>query len=294
MGEGGGGGEGGFEWPGGMGDDFRGFGDFDFADIFEDAFSGAGFGGATRDRRSRKGRDIQIELEIPFEEMILGGRHTVEITKTSTCERCGGNGSEPGTNMIKCGTCQGRGRVEKTQKTFLGTFSQVSACPACRGQGEVPDKACRECNGRGVLRRAEAIEIFVPKGVSEGELLKISGKGEASQFSGVPGDLYVKIRVHPDKKFHRQGSDLIIQLQVKFTVAVLGDSVELETLDGAIKLKIPEGTESGDILKIRGKGVPMTRGYGRGDLLVEIKVSTPRHLSRKAKEAVEKLKEEGI
>lgn len=286
--------QGGFEWPGGFGgEDFRGFGDFDFADIFEDVFSGGGFGGA-RDRRSRKGRDIQIELEIPFEEIVFGGRHAVEITKTSTCERCQGSGAEPNTGMIKCGTCQGRGRVEKTQKTFLGTFSQVGACPACHGRGEIPETSCRECNGKSVLRRAEAVEIFVPKGVGDGELLKISGKGEASQFAGVPGDLYVKVRVHADKALRRQGNDLIMQLPVKFTAAVLGDSVELKTLDSAIKLKIPEGTESGDILNIRGKGVPLARGYGRGDLLVEIKVLTPRHLSRKAKEAIEKLKEEGV
>ncbi|MBI2055574.1 MAG: molecular chaperone DnaJ [Candidatus Sungbacteria bacterium] len=286
--------QGGFEWPGGLGDDFRGFGDFDFADIFEDVFSGAGFGGGTRERRSRKGRDIQIELEIPFEEIIFGGRHSVEITKTATCERCKGIGAEPGTPMQKCGTCQGRGRVERTQKTFLGTFSQVGVCPACQGRGEVPEEACRECNGRGVLRRPEAIEIFVPKGINDGELLKISGKGEASHYGGVPGDLYAKVRVYSSKVFRRQGNDLIMHLPVKFTAAVLGDSVELKTLDGAIKLKIPEGTESGDILKIRGKGVPLARGYGRGDLLVEIKVSTPRYLSRKAKEVIERLREEGI
>lgn len=291
--EGGRGHQGGFEWPGGFGEEFRG-GDFDFSDIFEDVFSGFGFGGGGRERRSRKGRDIQIELEIPFAEIIFGGRHQVELTKTSTCEHCQGLGAEPGTKMAKCGTCQGRGRVEKTQKTFLGTFSQVTACPTCHGRGEVPEAACRECGGRGALKRAESIEIFVPKGVNEGELLKISGKGEASQFSGVPGDLYVKIRVHSDKAFRRQGNDLVMQLPIKFTSAVLGDSVEIRTPDGAIKIKIPEGTESGDILKVRGKGAPMARGYGRGDLLVEIKVSTPRHLSKRAKEAVEKLREEGI
>ena len=287
--------QGGFRWPGGgLGEDFRGFGDFDFADVFEDVFSGLGFGGAARERRSKKGRDIQIELEVPFEDVIFGGRHNLEITKTASCERCGGQGSEPGTKMSACATCRGRGRVEKTQRTFLGALSQVSACPACQGRGQVPEAACRECGGRGAAKRKEAIEVFIPKGVDDGELLKLSGKGEASPFGGVPGDLYVKARVRPDKAFRRQGNDIVALLPIKFTQAVLGDSVEVKTPDGAIKLKIPEGTESGDILKVRGKGVPHARGYGRGDLLVEIKVSTPRHLSRKAKEAVEKLKEEGV
>lgn len=290
--EGGRGSQGGFEWPGGFGEDFRGFGDFDFADIFENVFSGAGFGGGA-EKRSRKGRDIQIELEIPFEEIIVGGRHAVDITKSSACERCKGMGAEPGTAMAKCGTCQGRGRVEKTQRTFLGAFSQVSACPSCQGRGEVPEKPCAECRGRGVARRTEAVEIFVPKGVNDGELLKLSGKGEASPWGGVPGDLYVKTRMRPDKIFRRQGNDLIMHLPIKLSSAALGDSIEIATLDGSIKLKIPDGTESGDILKVRGRGVPMTRGYGRGDLLVEIKVQTPRHLSRKAKEAMEKLREEG-
>lgn len=293
----GGPGQTGFGWqPGaGFGEEFRGFGDFDFADIFEDVFSGFGFGGGpAAGRRSKKGRDIQMELEIPFEEVIFGGRHGIEVTKVSTCERCQGSGAEPGAKMVKCGACQGRGRVERTQRTFLGAMSQIYACPTCRGRGELPDAACRECGRQGTLKRPEQLEIFIPKGVEDGELLKISGKGEASAAGGVPGDLYVKIRVEPHKVFRRQGNDLVMLLAIKFSQATLGDSVEVKTPDSSIKLKIPEGTESGDILKVRGKGVPMARGYGRGDLLVEIKVLTPRHLSRKAKEGIEKLKEEGI
>lgn len=291
--------QGGFGWaPGagfGFGEDFKGFGgDFDFGDIFEDVFSGFGFGGADTRRRSKKGRDIQIELEIPLEEIIFGGRHSVEINKISVCEHCKGAGSEPGTKMQKCGTCQGRGRVERTQRTFLGALSQITACPACQGRGEMPEQVCRECGGKGALKRLETLEIFIPKGLEDGEQLKISGKGEASPFGGVPGDLYVKVRVQPDKAFRRQGNDLIMQLPIKFTQAALGDAVEIKTPDSEIKLKIPEGTESGDILKVRGKGVPLSRGYGRGDLLVEVKVLTPRHLSKKARETVEKLKEEGI
>jgi len=282
----------GFDWTQGFGgEDFRGA-DFDFGEIFEDMFAGFGFGGSAR--RSRKGRDLQVELEIPFEEMIFGGRHVLEITKTATCERCAGRGAEPNTGMTKCGTCQGRGRVERTQRTFLGSFSQVTVCPACQGRGEIPADPCRECSGKGVLRRAESIEIFVPKGVEDGELLKLSGKGEASPFGGVPGDLYVKVRVLAHKAFRRQGNDLVMALPIKFSQAALGDTVDIKTPESAIRLKVPEGTESGDVLRVRGKGIPLARGYGRGDLLVEVKVQTPRHLSKKAREAVERLHEEGI
>lgn len=289
------GGQAGFEWAGGFpfGDGSKGFGDFDFADIFEDVFPGFGTGAASP-RRSRKGRDIQIELEAPFEEMIFGGRHEVALDKISPCVHCGGSGAEPGSKFDKCGSCQGSGRVEKTQRTFLGALSQITICPQCNGRGELPQERCKECAGRGVKKAVERLEIFVPKGIENGELLKISGKGEGSPWGGVPGDLYVKIRVRPDKVFRRQGNDLVMALPIKFTQAVLGDSVEIKTPESAIKLKIPEGTESGDILKIRGKGMPHPHGYGKGDLLIEIKVITPRHLSRKARETVEKLKEEGI
>lgn len=293
--------QGGFEWaPGagfggfGFGEDGRGSGGFDFADVFEDVFTGFGFGGQEGGRRSKKGRDIQIDLEIPFEEIIFGGRHSADINKITVCDRCKGNGGEPGSKMQRCGVCHGSGRVEKTQRTFLGAVSQIAPCSSCNGRGEIPDTLCKECGGRGTAKRVESIEIFVPKGIGDGEMIKISGKGEASQIGGVPGDLYVKVRVRPDKVFRRQANDLIMQLPIAFSSAVLGDSAEIKTPDSTIKLKIPEGTESGDILKIRGKGVPDARGYGRGDLLVEIKVTTPRHLSKRTREAIEKLREEGV
>ncbi len=286
-------GSGGFEWAGGF--PFgEGFGDFDFSDLFEDVFAGFGFGDVAARRRSKKGRDIQVELEIPFEEMIFGGRHELTLDKVSQCPRCRGSGGEPGGKLSPCGVCQGRGRVEKTQRTFLGSLSQVTVCPQCNGRGEVPLEFCRECGGKGARKALERLEVFIPKGVEEGELLKISGKGEASVAGGVPGDLYVKIRVRPDKVFRRQGSDLVMKLSISFSQAVLGDTVEIQTPDSTNKLKIPEGTESGDVLKVRGKGIPHPRGYGRGDLLIEVKVLTPRHLSKKAREAVEKLREEGI
>ncbi|MDO8560648.1 MAG: molecular chaperone DnaJ [bacterium] len=291
--EGGGGspfGQGGFSF----GEEFRGFGDFDFSDIFEDVLGGMGFAGGKREPHSKKGRDIQIDLEIPFEEMIFGGKHEVSLQKLGKCERCGGTGAEAGSKMVTCNTCHGSGKVEKIQRTILGVFSQVSICSTCNGKGEVPEVTCKNCGGRGVLRAEDRIEIFVPAGVNGNELLKVSGKGEASVTGGVPGDLFVKIHVMSSKIYKRQSNDVIMMLSVKFTDAALGAKVDLGTPDGKIVMKIPEGTESGDILKVRGKGVPHLSGYGRGDLLIEIKVETPKKLSRKAKEMIEKLKEEGV
>lgn len=295
-------GQGGFEWGqggpfGGFnfgGEGAGGFADFDVADLFEDMLGGMGFGGSRREGRSKKGKDIQIDLEIPFEEMITGGKHEATLRKLSKCERCNGSGAAEGAKMISCQKCGGAGKIEKTQRTILGVFSQIGPCPDCLGKGETPETRCKECGGRGAFQKTETIEIVIPAGVNANDLLKISGKGEASISGGVPGDLYIKIHVIPSKRFRRQGDNIVASLLVKFTDAALGATLDLETPDGAIALKIPEGTESGDILKVRGKGAPQSSGYGRGDLLVEIKVATPKKLSRKAREAIEKLREEGV
>ncbi len=268
--------------------------DFDFSDVFEDVLGGFGFGGQRGRAQSKKGRDIQIDLEIPFEEMIFGGKHEVEIQKIVNCAHCNGSRAEPGSKLKKCPKCQGSGKITKTQRTFLGTFAQIGVCPDCIGKGEVPEQFCRECGGKGAVNAREKIEIFVPKGIDHGEVLKISGKGEGSIAGGVPGNLYAKIYIVPDKIFKRQGNDLVMLLPIVFSQAVLGDKMDIKTPDSSIILKIPEGTESGDILKVRGKGIPFSRGYGRGDLLVEIKMQTPRKISRKAREMIEQLKKEGI
>ena len=294
------GGQGGFEWPGGFRVDFgdeRGAGlggDFDFSDVFEDFFGGSFAGAGRRKTAERRGKDIRIDLEIAFEESIFGGKREIELSKLSRCLRCGGSGGEPGTKFGNCPTCQGQGNIQKTQRTFLGSFTQVSVCPECAGSGKRPEMVCSHCRGRGVEQRMERLEIFVPKGMRDGEALKISGKGEASFAGGVPGDLYVQIHVARHKMFRRQGDDVVMQLPIKISQAILGDAVEVETLDGTIRLKIPEGTQSGDILKVRGKGAHASSGYGRGDLLIEIKVEVPRKISRKTRPLIEELKQEGL
>lgn len=284
----------GFEWPGGFrfDGDIGGGAEFDFSDVFEDFLSG--FGGGRQKTRERKGRDIKTELEIPFEESIFGGKRDIELSKLSRCSRCEGSGGEPGSKLESCKTCDGKGNIQKTQRTFLGSFTQVGTCPECQGSGKRPEKKCHECHGKGILNATERIEVFVPKGIREGEVLKITGKGEASVAGGVPGDLYIRIRVRPHENFRRQEDDIVMELPIKLSQAVLGDSIDVEILDGGITLKVPEGTQSGDVLKVRGKGAPSSAGYGRGDLLIQVKVDIPRRISKKTKELIQELKTEGL
>ncbi len=286
--------------PGGFRFDFGGegpgaFADFDFSDVFEDFFGGAFGGGGGRRRQSeRKGKDIRIDLEISFEESVFGGKKEIQIEKIGRCARCTGSGGEPGTKFRNCPTCQGMGSVQKTQRTFLGSFTQVSTCVECMGSGKRPEQVCARCQGRGIEPVIERIEVFVPKGIRDGEILKMTGKGEASLAGGVPGDLLIAIHVLPHKMFRRQGDDIVMTLPIKLSQAILGDTIEVETLEGVIRLKVPEGTQPGDILKVRGKGVYASSGYGRGDLLIEVKLDVPRRVSRRVKDITQELREEGL
>lgn len=292
--------QGGFEWPGGFRVDFgeggfgageaRGFPDFDVSDIFEDFFGGGS--GQRKKSGGDRGRDIRIALEIPFEESIMGVKKEIGLARVARCSRCAGSGAEPETKMKSCPTCDGKGNIQKTQRTFLGSFTSVSACPECAGAGKRPEVPCAQCRGRGVEQKNEQLEVFIPRGIREGEVLKITGKGDASLGGRAPGDLYIEIHVLPHEIFRRQGDDIIILLPIRLSQALLGDTIEVYTLDGVIKLKIPEGTQAGDILSVRGKGAWRASGYGRGDLLVEIKVEIPKHLSKKVKDAIKELARE--
>lgn len=290
--------QGGFEWPGGFRFDFGGEtpGDFDFGEVFEDFFGGMGIGssGRTRPSRGRKGKDLRLDISISFEEAIFGGKRGIEVNKLTHCPRCQGSGGQPGAKQKTCPSCQGRGNVQKIQRTFLGSFTQVATCSDCGGTGKRPDILCTDCRGRGTVQATERMEIFIPRAVRDGEVLKMTGKGEASLYGGAPGDLYIKIQVTPHNIFRRQGDDIVMQLPISLSEAILGNTAEIETLDGVIKLKVPEGTQPGDVLKVRGKGAFSASGYGRGDLLIEVKIEIPRKASRRVKELMEKLKEEGL
>ncbi len=289
-----------FNGGGGGGQGFGGFGGFDFNGAqngqgFEfdlnDIFSGFGdmFGGGGRNKA--RGRDISIDIEISFKESVFGTNRTVLLTKNSTCENCTGSGAAPGSSLQTCGTCNGNGKVRETRSSVLGSFTTVRACDTCHGKGQVPKEKCTKCKGHGVLKKEEEISITIPSGIENGEMIRMTGRGEAIQ-AGTPGDLYVKIHVTPHKTITREGDNLRTTVTIKLTEALLGSSQTVETFDGPTSIHIPEGIKNGEVLRIKGKGV---KGSGsRGDFLVRIIIDIPQKLSRRARKLVEELKEEGI
>lgn len=280
-------------FSGAQGGGFSGFGGFgaegfegvDLNDIFGDFFGGGR-------PQARRGRDISIDLQLTFAESIFGVTRKVLITKTSTCGTCHGNGAKPGSASKTCTQCNGQGKIHETKRSFLGTISQVRECSACAGTGKIPEEKCTTCKGHGVARKEEEITIKVPAGIQNGEMVRLTGAGEAIQ-NGTSGDLYVKIHVAPHKLFKREGGNIVMNLSVKLTDAILGVEYPIETLDGNIAVKIPRGVSSGEVLRVREKGVPLDQKH-RGDLLIKIEVKTPAKLSHKAEKLIEELREEGI
>lgn len=280
-------GHGGFDssgFRGGFGG--QGFEGVDLNDIFGDFFGGG------RREQARRGRDISVDLEISFSEAVFGVEHKVRITKTSSCDMCHGIGSKPGTKTKECTHCKGKGRTQESVRTILGTFAQERECSACHGSGKVPEERCPTCKGAGVARKEEQIIIRVPKGIQNGEQVRLAGAGEAIQ-NGKAGDLYVRIHVASHKIFKREGYNLIMTLGVKWSDAILGAEYPIQTLDGEIKLKIPKGVSSGEVLRAREKGVPIDNKR-RGDLLIKIDIKTPAKLSRAAEKLIEDLRKEGF
>ena len=284
-----------FNWvwgdPSNRGGDFN----FDFGDlgeIFEDFF---GFRGDSRKREIKKGRNIKIDIEISLEETLRSQKKQIILRKLILCPRCQGTGAEPGTPLNECFSCRGSGEVQQIKRTFFGSFTRWTICPECGGEGRKPEKPCNVCRGEGRIRGKEEVEIFIPAGVDSGQVIKIPGKGEAGKRGGKPGALYVRIFVKKHKIFDRQGDDLFISQQISFSQAALGDEIEIPTLEGRkLLLKVPAGSESGKILRVSGKGIPHFSGYGRGNLYVELIIKMPKKLTKKQKELLKKLKEEGI
>src|SRR3989338_6991232 len=272
----------GFQQAGG----FNGQGvEFDLGDIFGEFFGGGR-------QQGRRGRDISIDIELQFRDAIFGTERRVLVSKLSSCETCTGSGAKPSSKTIKCATCNGRGEIRENRNTFFGSFTSSRACPKCNGRGEVPEAPCGACRGEGVLKRQEELKISIPAGVEDGEMIRMPGQGEAA--AGAPsGDLYVKLHVRPDKHFARDGHNLVMTLPIKLSDALLGGAETIDTLDGREVLPIPAGISHGEILRVRGKGVPHGRG-SRGDLLVRIDISYPKKLSSAARELVEKLRSEGL
>jgi molecular chaperone DnaJ len=284
-------GAGGFGGFNAQGFDFSGFADgangfsFDLGDIFGDMFGGAR-------ARTRRGRDISLDIEIDFKESIFGGMRDIVVKKANTCPHCKGSGGEPGAKMKTCATCEGKGKMTETRSSMFGTFSTVTTCTTCQGKGEVPTEFCHECKGAGVVKGEKTIRVAIPAGIENGEMIRISGGGEAIQ-NGTTGDLYVKIRVKEHPIFEKDGFDLVMMLPIKLSEALLGTKKEIETLEGKLTVDIPAGSKHGEEIVVKGKGVP-AGGSRRGNLCIELDVETPKKLSSKQKEIVEQLKTEGL
>ncbi|MFQ5816922.1 MAG: molecular chaperone DnaJ [Terriglobia bacterium] len=263
----------------------------DFADIFGDFFGFEemfGLGGGRR-RRSRvhQGADLRYDLEISFQEAARGLATKLKIPRQEICSTCQGSGARAGTSLTTCPACQGRGQLYYQQ----GFFSVSRTCPQCQGTGQIIRHPCTECQGSGRVQRERTLEVKIPPGVDTGTRLRIGGEGEAGFSGGPPGDLYVVLGVQNHPVFERRESNLYCSIPISFPQAVLGAEIRVPTLDGEEKLKIPEGTQSGTIIRLRGKGFPNLNGRGRGDLFVELKVVTPKTLTRQQRRMIEQLAE---
>jgi len=271
-----------------FGDIFRNMGGIE--DIFE-RFFGGGMGFGRRTAHRRRGSDLRYDLEISLEDAYKGVETTIQVPRSETCDTCNGSGAKPGTSPKRCNSCSGSGQMKTTRRTAFGVFTQVTTCNRCHGQGTVIEQRCPSCNGQGIVQKTRDIELKIPRGVDDGSQLRLQGEGEAG--SGGVGDLYIVIHIKKHPYFNRRGHNLHIVKDISFPDAAIGTKIDIETIGSDVeKLKIPEGTQNGDILRIRGKGMSGLHGRGQGDLFVEIHVKTPRRLSRKAKKLLEELNKE--
>jgi molecular chaperone DnaJ len=304
--------QGGFGGQGFSGFSSGGFEGFDFGDVFNQARQGGGadfeFGGDFSDifsdifgggrgrgkRKAKSGRDIQIDVEIDFFEMVRGVTRNLKLYKNVKCSICDGTGGEPGAREETCQTCQGAGQVQKNTRSFFGSFSQILTCSDCGGSGRIILKKCKKCGGDGRVKEDREVAIEIPAGIANGQTISLIGQGEAGETGAQNGDLFVNIHIKPHNKFKREGNNIVSQEFITFSQAVLGDKISIETISGQTMMKVPIGTQSGEIFRIRGEGVPYLQKSGRGDHLVKIIVKIPKNISRKQKELIEDLRNENI
>ncbi len=288
----------------GMGAGASGFGDFDFSDIFSDIFGGGfgngfsqGFGGFSQSQTNPNapinGRDMEITLPLDFKEAVFGVTKQITIKREQNCKKCNGKGSEKPEDVITCPTCNGQGRVRQQQKTMFGMAITESVCPDCNGSGKKIKNPCNECHGSGRHIYKDDIEIKIPAGVDNGSYMKVTGKGEGGYNGGAPGDLYLNITVQEDDFFKRDGLDIKVDIPVAFSQAVLGDTITMPTIHGDVDLKIPKGTQSGSLLKLKGKGIHADNvsmfGKTTGDQFVRINIKVPTKISKEEEELIQKL-----
>lgn len=272
-------------------DILRNFSEMFGSDIFGDLFGFGSFGRASSRSRNapRRGADLQYHLELDFNDAVFGVEREIEITRDEVCSQCHGSGAKPGTTPTRCATCNGNGEVRQVRQTILGSMVQVATCPACHGSGETITSPCPTCLGRGQERRTRRKVISVPPGVDSGTQIRLSGEGQPGVNGGPNGNLYIAIEVRPHQYFHRREYDILLNFSINIAQATLGAEVEVPTVDGPARLKIPAGIQPGKVMRMKGKGVPRLRGNGRGDQLVIINVEIPSRLTSEQRDLLEKL-----
>jgi molecular chaperone DnaJ len=273
---------------------FGGFGDFSgfggIEDIFESFFGGGVRTGASR-RGPARGADLRYDLTIEFEEAIFGCEKEIVVPRNEVCPQCQGSGAEPGTQPIRCPQCNGTGEVRRQQQTFLGSFVQVTTCPRCQGEREIVTSPCTRCRGRKVVQAERPIAVKIPPGVDDGTRIRLAGEGEPGAQGGPSGNLYVVLHVKPHEFFRREETNILLELDINVAQAALGSKVTVPTLEGREELQIPAGTQTAEVFRLRGQGVPYLRRNGRGDQIVMVHVITPIRLTKRQRELFKELSE---
>jgi molecular chaperone DnaJ len=277
---------------GGFGGGGAGFGNMEdifsqFSDIFGGGFSGGGRGGRQQQTRGQRGSNLRIKVSLTLEEINEGAVKKIKVKKYVGCKTCDGSGAKDKNSVKTCHTCNGSGYVRRVQQTFLGQMQTTAACPTCHGSGEMITNKCTTCKGDGRVYGEEMIQLEIPAGVSEGMQLSMNGKGNAGQNGGPAGDLLINIREKEHPHFTRDGSNVLYELDVNFADAALGTSVEVPTLDGKVKINLPQGTPSGKIFRLRGKGLPSIQSYGKGDQLIHVNIWVPTTITAEERKALE-------
>lgn len=268
---------------------FGGFGqggaDFDFGEIFSDIFGGQ----QSRTERRTRGVDLEMPITLTFEEAASGVEKSITLEKKDKCPTCTGSGAEPGTKVITCPVCHGQGQIRTTRRTIFGNMQSAATCDRCDGEGKIPEKPCKKCDGKGVLRQTKTLQVKIPAGIDNGQRIRVNGEGEVGYRASNPGDLYLSIKVLPSKEFGRSGSSLLKEMPISFAQAALGAKIKTSTLTGDIEVKIPAGTQSGHVMRVAGKGIPVVNSGKKGDLLLTIRVVTPNKLTKKETEILKEL-----
>lgn len=293
YGGGGGGGTQGF--PGGF--DFGGFGDLggfgeSFADIFETFFSGSASRSRSRSSGPAHGADREAAITVSFEEAAFGTEKEVKINKIGECDSCKGKGSAPGSKIITCPACNGAGEIRRVQQTVLGQVTTRRVCDSCRGEGKMPERPCSACHGASRMRVSEKLKVKIPAGITDGSSIRLAGKGDSGMRGGQAGDLYVHINIAPNKYFQRREADVFSEQEIHLLQAVLGDTIDIRTVHGGVKLRLPAGTGHGKIFRLKGYGVQKLRSSGKGDHFVTINIKIPEKLSKKQRELYKQLADE--